>query len=81
MITQPVDVRISDRMADELSFAHTNNGNLDISCPEMVLKALRKRGLVTGIRDLTDDGREAARAVARGTGQRTFTFLRPNGGR
>jgi hypothetical protein len=80
VITMPKDITISDRMAEELSYSVQNNGNLDPSCPESVLKALRSRGLVTGIRDLTDDGRDIARRVASGTAQRKFTVLRPNGG-
>jgi len=81
MITQPKDITISDRMAEEITLAAKpmNKGFLDVCSPANVRRGLRVRGLADINDVLTEDGREVARLLATSPLRRTFTFLRPNG--
>jgi hypothetical protein len=83
VITQPKDITISDRMAEEITIAAkpSHNGRIDWHCPANVRRGLRSRGLLDTNDVLTEDGREVARLLAGSRSRRTFTFLRPNGGR
>lgn len=82
MISQPKDITISDRMAEEINLAAlpSHNGRLDWHCPANVRRGLRARGLADMNDVLTEDGRAAAKILASSPLRRTFTFLRPNGG-
>lgn len=82
MITQPVDVTLTDPQITALLNADEAGGR--IVAQVNVLRALHTRHLATSRAApsyLTDDGREVVRQCIGHGGRRTFTLYRPNGGR
>jgi hypothetical protein len=82
MITKPVDITLTNPQITALLNADEAGGR--IVAQVSVLRALHIRRLATSPAApsyLTDDGREVVRQCIGHGGRRTFTLLRPSGGR
>ncbi len=83
MISHPVDITLTAPMLEAVLNAEEAGGLVPRSTSVVVLKGLARRGLADAGSHpayLTDDGRTIAEKAAHTT-SKTFTLLRPNGGR